>query len=184
MSARRQPGTEPLPPATFASGARIEVRGEEWIVRKAEQTSLGDTALHVTGLSELVRNKDAIFLTGIDTELRVLNPEETALVADPSPGYRRSRLYLESLLRQSPPTDARLYRGHRGAIDPADYQLVPAAKALSQPRSRLLIAEEKLGCEGNLTRDRAHDARRHPASPAGYRDSGLPGHSLEYALRM
>lgn len=139
--ARPSPRTASLPQQTFAPGARLEVRGEEWIVRKAEQTSTGATALHVTGLSELVRNKDAIFLTDIDTELRVLQPEDTALVADPSPGYRRSRLYLESLLRQSPPTDARLYRGHRGAMNPADYQLVPAAKALSQPRPRLLIAD-------------------------------------------
>ena len=42
----------------FAPGARVEIRGEEWIVRKAEQTSTGDTAVHVTGLSDLVRNKN------------------------------------------------------------------------------------------------------------------------------
>jgi hypothetical protein len=125
----------------FAPGARVEIRGEEWIVRKAEQTSTGDTAVHVTGLSELVRNKNAIFLTDLDREMRVLQPEETELVPDPSPGYRRTRLYLESLLRQSPPTDARLYRGHRGAMNPAEYQLVPAGKALSQPRPRILIAD-------------------------------------------
>lgn len=125
----------------FAPGARVEIRGEEWIVRKAEQTSTGDTAVHVTGLSELVRNKNAIFLTDIDREMRVLEPEATDLVPDPSPGYRRTRLYLESLLRQSPPTDARLYRGHRGAMNPAEYQLVPAGKALAEPRPRILIAD-------------------------------------------
>ncbi len=125
----------------WAPGARVEVRGEEWIVRKAEPTSTGDTAVHVTGLSELVRNKDAIFLTDIDRDLRVLEPEATELVPDPSPGYRRTRLYLESLLRQSPPTDASLYRGHRGAINLAEYQLVPAGKALAQARPRILIAD-------------------------------------------
>lgn len=125
----------------FAPGARVEIRGEEWIVRKSEQTSTGHTAVHVTGLSELVRNKNSIFLTDLDQEMRVLEPEETELVEDPSPGYRRTRLYLESLLRQSPPTDARLYRGHRGAMNPAEYQLVPAGKALAQPRPRLLIAD-------------------------------------------
>lgn len=125
----------------FAPGARIEIRGEEWIVRKAEQTSSGDTAVHVTGLSELVRNKNAIFLTDLDKEMRVLEPEETELVPDPSPGYRRTRLYLESLLRQSPPTDSQLYRGHRGAMNAAEYQLVPAGKALAQPRPRILIAD-------------------------------------------
>ncbi len=129
------------PGPIFAPGARVEVRGEEWMVRKAEQTSTGDTAVHVTGLSELVRNKDAIFLTDLEPDLRVLAPEATELVADPSPGYRRTRLYLESLLRQSPPTDSRLYRCHRGAMNPAEYQLVPAAKALAQPRPRILIAD-------------------------------------------
>ncbi|HEY5374328.1 MAG TPA: helicase-related protein [Polyangiaceae bacterium] len=125
----------------FAPGARVEIRGEEWIVRKAEQTSTGDTAVHVTGLSDLVRNKNSIFLTDLDKEMRVLEPEETELVPDPSPGYRRTRLYLESLFRQSPPTDARLYRGHHGAMDAAEYQLVPAGKALAQPRPRILIAD-------------------------------------------
>lgn len=133
---------EPKPSrAVFAPGARVEIRGEEWIVRKSEQTSTGDTAVHVSGLSELVRNKDAIFLTDLDKEMRVLEPADTELVADPSPGYRRTRLYLESLLRQSPPTDARIYRGHRGAMNPAEYQLVPAGKALAQPRPRILIAD-------------------------------------------
>lgn len=130
-----------VPPQLFAPGARVEVRGEEWVVRRAELTSTGDTAIHVTGLSELVRNKSAIFLSDIDREMRVLKPEETELVMDTSPGYRRSRLYLESLLRQSPPTDAALYRGHRGAMNAADYQLVPAGKALAQTRPRLLIAD-------------------------------------------
>ena len=125
----------------FAPGARVEIRGEEWIVRKAEPTSTGDTAVHVTGLSELVRNKNAIFLTDIDRDLRVLQPEHTELVPDPSPGYRRTRLYLESLLRQSPPTDARLYRGQHGAMNLAEYQLVPAGKALAQARPRILIAD-------------------------------------------
>lgn len=125
----------------FAPGARVEIRGEEWIVRKAEPTSTGDTAVHVTGLSELVRNKNAIFLTDIDRDMRVLQPEETELVPDPSPGYRRTRLYLESLLRQSPPTDASLYRAHHGAMNLAEYQLVPAGKALAQARPRILIAD-------------------------------------------
>lgn len=111
------------------------------MIRRAEQTSSGHTAVHVTGLSELVRNKQALFLDDIDRGMRVLKPEETQLVVDRSPGYRRTRLYLESLLRQSPPTDARLYRGHRGAMNPADYQLAPAGKALTQPRPRLLIAD-------------------------------------------
>ena len=127
-------------PRTFAPGARVVVRDEEWIVRSARSTSTGGTAVHCTGLSELVRNKDAIFLTDLD-EIVELRPEETQLVTDPSPRFRRSRLYLESLLRQSPATDNHLYIGHKAAIKPTDYQLTPASLALEQPRPRILIAD-------------------------------------------
>lgn len=125
---------------TFAAGARVLVRDEEWVVRSAHQSSFGGAAVHVTGLSELVRGKAAIFLTAIDT-VTLLEPEETTLVADTSAQFRRGRLYLESLLRRSPPTDASITIGHRAAMNQADYQLVPAARALQQPRARILIAD-------------------------------------------
>jgi hypothetical protein len=50
--------------AVFAPGARVEISGEKWMVRTSEQTSTGGTAVHVTGLSDLVR-KSAIFLTDL-----------------------------------------------------------------------------------------------------------------------
>jgi helicase-like protein/SNF2 domain-containing protein len=140
---RKKPATpqrSPAPPIAYAAGARVEIRGEEWIVRRAQQTSAGTTAVHVAGLTELVRDKEAIFLDDLDT-IRVLRPEDTAFVPDPSPQYRRTKLYLESLLRQSPPTESKLSVGHRGAMDLANYQLVPAARALRAPRARLLIAD-------------------------------------------
>lgn len=124
----------------FAPGARVVVRDEEWIVRSVRRTDTGGYAVAVTGLSELVRNKPAIFLTELDSP-EELTPESTRLVHDPSPRYRRSRLYLESLLRKTPPTDSKLYVGHRAAMNPAPYQLVPAHKALQQPRPRILIAD-------------------------------------------
>ena len=125
---------------TFAPGARVEIRDEEWMVRSVKGATFGGRALHVVGVSELVRGKDAIFLTELD-EVRELRPEETQLAHDDSPQYRRSRLYLDALLRRSPATDDALYVGHRGAIRRADYQLQPAAKALRQLRPRLLMAD-------------------------------------------
>jgi hypothetical protein len=125
----------------FAPGARVVVRDEEWMVRGAEPTGYGDQAVHVTGISELVRGRSATFLhPGLD-RIRVLDPRHTELVPDDSPGYRRTKLYLESLLRRVPPTDHRIYLGHRAAMTTADYQLVPAARALAQHRARLLIAD-------------------------------------------
>ena len=125
---------------TFAPGERVTIRTEEWIVRSTKPTSLGGLAVEVVGISELVRGKEAIFLTTLDT-IEPLRPEETTLVEDPSPRYRRSRLYLESLLRKTPPSDTALHVGHRAAMDLQEFQLVPAAKALQQLRPRILIAD-------------------------------------------
>ncbi|MBK7154804.1 MAG: DEAD/DEAH box helicase [Sandaracinaceae bacterium] len=135
-----RPLIKPPPTHRFAPGSRILARDEEWIVRTARQTRFGATSVQVTGISELVRGHDAVFLSDLD-ELVELKPEETLLVQDPSPQYRRSRLYLESLLRQSPPTEPHLVMGHLGAMDVKEYQLVPAARALQQPRARILIAD-------------------------------------------
>ncbi len=110
------------------------------MVRTTKGTSTGGSAVQVTGLSELVRNKEAIFLTELDT-IQELKPESTKLVCDPSPGYRRSKLYLESLRRKTPPTDEKIYVGHQAAMEPVDYQLTPAAKALALPRARILMAD-------------------------------------------
>ncbi len=131
-----------MPSPALAPGARVVVRDEEWLVRRTHKANPGGSAVHVTGLSELVRGKDAIFLSDLD-DIEELAPEKTALVTDDSPRYRKTRLYLEALLRRTPPPagDDRIYLGHRGAIRSAPYQLHPAAKALRQPRPRLLIAD-------------------------------------------
>jgi hypothetical protein len=137
-----KPNTPKVAP-TYAPGARVQVRGEEWIVRDVSPARFGysdEVAVRVVGVSELVRDKECVFLTELD-EVIELKPEATKLVLDPSPRFRRSKLYISSLLRQSPPSDAELHIGHKGAMRPADYQLVPAAKALSQPRPRILIAD-------------------------------------------
>ncbi|MEQ8765812.1 MAG: helicase-related protein [Planctomycetota bacterium] len=125
---------------TLAAGARVRVRGEEWLVRSVKQSSDGTVAVHVTGLSELVRQKDAIFLEALDT-IEELRPEETDLASDDTPRYRRSRLYLETLLRRTPPASAAITLGHLGAMKRTNYQLQPTVKALSQLRPRILLAD-------------------------------------------
>ena len=124
----------------FAPGARLLIRDEEWLVKTALPTNTGGTAVRVVGLSELVRNHEAIFLTELD-KIVEMKPEETQLVGDDSPQYRRSRLYLESLLRRTPPTDDRIYLGENAAIDYAPYQVQPAHMALQALRPRILIAD-------------------------------------------
>ena len=124
-----------------APGARIVVRDAQWLVRKVERTQGGGHTLFCIGLSEIVRDKEAQFLTRAEKKIEILDPAKTQLVADTSPYFQDSRLYLESLLRKTVPTDGRIYCGHKAAMDSVPYQLDPAALALSQPRQRLLIAD-------------------------------------------
>lgn len=127
--------------AVIAPGARIVVRDAEWLVRKVDKTSTGGQAFSVIGLSDLVKDKESIFLDEIDKGIEVLDPADTRLVMDSSPSYKQSLLYMESLLRQTPPTDEHLYIGHRAAMDLVFYQLDPAIQALQQSRQRILIAD-------------------------------------------
>ena len=123
-----------------APGARIIVRDAQWLVRKVERTQGNGHIVHAIGLSELVRDKEAQFLTRADS-IEVMDPAETAIVQDSSPNFRSSLLYMESLLRKTLPTDDRIYCGHKAAMDSVPYQLDPAALALKQPRQRILIAD-------------------------------------------
>lgn len=102
----------------LAPGARVEIRGVEWIVRRVDPTSTGGYSVAVTGVSELVRGREARFLTEIEGKgIVVLDPSETRLVGDESPQYRDTRLYVEALLRQSPPTTSDVWIGHQAATD-------------------------------------------------------------------
>lgn len=133
---RLAPAQEAVP----TPGLRVEIRDAEWVVKRTDPTSNGYYSLLVTGISELVRGKEARFLTEID-RVKVLHPEDTDLVPDTSPRFADTRLYLESLLRQSPPTDENLWIGHRAAMDVLPYQLDPALQALQQIRHRILLAD-------------------------------------------
>lgn len=133
--------TETLPANNIAPGSRVLIRDAEWLVRRVTGTSTGDQALDVVGLSEIVRDREAIFLTGLEEGLRVLDPAETELVADGSPNFRDTLLHLEAQLRRTPPTDGTICVGHRAAVDVVPYQLDPALQALKQPRQRILIAD-------------------------------------------
>jgi SNF2 family DNA or RNA helicase len=118
----------------------VVVRGEKWVVEKCLPVPTGGYAIHVQGLTELVEHHKAIFLTELD-RVEALRPQDTTLVADPSPEYRQTRLFLETLLRRTPPADDRIHVGHKGAIEVMPYQLAPARRALESLRPRLLIAD-------------------------------------------
>ncbi len=124
----------------FAPGMRAIIRDEEWIIKKIETNSLGNKSLYCTGVSTLVKDREAIFLTDLE-DIQVVDPAEVKLVADTSPFYKKSLLYLESRWRQQIPTDSNLHIGHEAAMDLMNYQLDPAKMALHRPRQRILIAD-------------------------------------------
>jgi hypothetical protein len=124
----------------IASGARVQIRDEEWLVRTADLCDVGGHELKCIGISETVRNREAIFLTAIDS-VEVLDPNNTELVLDDSPRFVSSLLYLEARLRQTIPTSAEITLGHRGAMDALPFQLLPTKRALEQLRPRFLIAD-------------------------------------------
>ena len=125
----------------LSPGARVVIRDAEWVIRRADRSPDGGYQLVCDGVSELVREREAIFLTKLEQDIQVLDPAETRLVPDPSPGFADSRLYLESQLRQAVPNDERLHVAQGAAMDPVHYQLEPARQALRQPRQRILIAD-------------------------------------------
>lgn len=126
---------------SYAPGARVVIRDEEWLIRRVDPSTDGGWLLTCDGVSELVRGRDALFLTELEDQIEVLDPAETRLVADDSPTYTASMLYLESMRRRSVANDGRIHLGHKGVMNLVPYQLDPALQALRQPRSRILIAD-------------------------------------------
>src|SRR4030088_691948 len=85
----------------FAPGSIVAVRDEEWLVTSSERLAAGPWKVRCTGVSELVRDTDATFLTDLDDIAR-LDPKDARLVVADSPGFRRTRLWLEAVLRKTP----------------------------------------------------------------------------------
>ncbi|GAB3123813.1 DEAD/DEAH box helicase [Streptomyces calidiresistens] len=128
----------------YPAGALVVVRDEEWLVRSSMPTSDDGTRIEVTGVSEFVRDQEAVFFSGLD-RIELLDPGATGLVMDDSPNYRRSRLFLEAVLRRTalPQSERRLALADSFLMDPLPYQRRPAQLALSGAnlRPRLLIAD-------------------------------------------
>jgi ERCC4-related helicase len=126
-----------------APGSVVLVRDAEWLVTRVEQASDG-YFIDVIGLSELVHDTEATFSNAID-EIVEVDPSKVQPVADRSPGFRRSRLWLEATLRKTPVaiTDPNLSAALGGLFDPLDYQTDAVRKALDPDklRPRILLAD-------------------------------------------
>ena len=72
-------------------GARVVVRDAEWIVRRVDHAP-GGYQIVCDGVSELVRGREAVFLTTLEPTIQVLDPAETELVPDDSAQFTDSIL--------------------------------------------------------------------------------------------
>lgn len=126
-----------------APGSIVIVRDAEWLVTSTEQTQAG-TLIRVQGLSELVRDTTASFYSDID-EIVPLDPAQATVVADGSPNYRTSRLWLEATLRKTPvPLSApELTVSTKMLANTLNYQRTAVRQALKPEnlRPRILIAD-------------------------------------------
>lgn len=127
----------------IAPGSVVVVRDEEWLVTSAERGADG-WLVRARGLSELVSETTAAFYSTLD-RIEVLDPAAASVVADGSPNYRTSRLWLEALVRKTPVPfgEQSLTVSTRMLADSLAYQRAAVAKALDPAhiRPRILIAD-------------------------------------------
>jgi SNF2 family DNA or RNA helicase len=116
-------------------GIRIRLRGEDFIVTDTE----GDS-ITADGISELVFGQRFEFDLRLE-EFDVIQPENTELQADVSTNYRQTKLFLETIFRNSSHYSEHIEIAHKAAIRGANYQFESTIKALALPQPKLLIAD-------------------------------------------
>ncbi len=136
------PSTAPASP-DVAPGSVVRVRDEEWLVTQVSHNADG-LLVTVQGLSELVQDTTAQFSAGLD-RITPVDPHLTRVVADPSPGYRLSRLWLEATVRKTPLPAVSTDLAVVGDVlaDALPYQLTAVRQALNPAnlRPRILLAD-------------------------------------------
>ena len=125
----------------YTPGQRVIIRDAEWTIRKVELLSDDGYELVCDGFSNFIKGKEAIFLTSYEKNIQIIDPLETKFIIDKSSGFTKSLLYMESLLKDVVPTDTKIHRASKAAMDIVPYQFEPALQALQQPRQRILMAD-------------------------------------------
>lgn len=85
----------------LSPGVTIKVRDEYWLVIHVTKSSDG-FKVKACGISDYVRDTAATFYTALDRDLEVFDPAKVTIEPDNSPHFRCSRLWLESITRQTP----------------------------------------------------------------------------------
>lgn len=122
-------------------GQRISTRGEDFIITNTNINYDGSWLIDAEGISELVKGKRFSFDSRIDTDISPVDPKQTRLIPDTDSGYRKTKLFFETQIRNAAVFSEKITISNKAAINPAEYQLTPVLKALKLPRPRLLIAD-------------------------------------------
>lgn len=122
-------------------GQRISTRGEDFIITNTNVNYDGSWLINAEGISELVKGKRFSFDSRIDTDISPVDPKQIRLIPDTDSGYRKTKLFLETQIRNAAVFSEKITISNKAAINPAEYQLTPVLKALKLPRPRLLIAD-------------------------------------------
>ena len=122
-------------------GQRITTRGEDFLITRTDINHDGSWLIEAEGISELVKGKRFSFDENIDDDIKPIDPKQTRLIPDNDTGYRKTKLFLETQIKNAAVCSDKIVIGHKAAINAADYQLTPTLKALKLPRPRMLIAD-------------------------------------------
>jgi len=125
----------------IAPGIRITIRGEDFLVTKVIENYDETKLLEVQGISELVKGKKYTFDTKLETDLELLDPANTRLVADKQHGYEKTKLFIEAHIRNAYHSSNKIEIAHKAAFNLVEYQYTPTLKAFKLPRPRMLIAD-------------------------------------------
>ena len=125
----------------LTAGQRISTRGEDFLITDVVTNKDGSFIIDSEGISELVKGKKFCFDTSIDKDIKAVDPINTKFIADTDLGYRKSKLYIETHIRNSTIFSEKIAIANKAAFNESEYQLTPTLKALQLPRPRLLIAD-------------------------------------------
>ena len=125
----------------LTTGQRISTRGEDFLITNVVTNTDGSFLIETEGISELVKGKKFSFDTAIDKDIKPVDPVNTKFIADTDTGYRKTKLYIETHIRNSNIFSDKITIATKGAFNTSEFQLTPTLKALLLPRPRLLIAD-------------------------------------------
>lgn len=126
---------------SLTTGQRITTRGEDFLITSIVTNKDGSHIIDTEGISELVKGKRFCFDTSIDTDIRPVNPVNTEFIADTDTGYRKTKLYIETHIRNSTVFSDKITIATKAAYNKSEFQYTPTLKALGLPRPRILIAD-------------------------------------------